>query len=425
MKSRLPKGNGSHNRYMRFELYVALRYLSARRKQAFISLISLISTLGVGVGVAALIIAISLMTGLQGELRDRILGSAAHVYVSKLTPQGIEDVDGEMKQLKSVPRVTGAAPVLLGKALIQTARNDQFITIEGINPALEASVNDLAKSMKQGNLAALKSAPDSEQPDGIVLGQDLARTLGTFIGDSVTVLTPESTLTPFGAVPRRRTLKVVGIYSLGLFEFDSAYGFVSLDVAKRLTGKIVPDYIELRVDDIYKAPEIAADINQRFGKTYLAQDWSTLNAPLFSALWLEKVAIGITISLIMIVAGLNIVASLVLLVMEKSRDIAILKTMGASARSIMMIFMLQGVLIGAAGTTVGAILGRTIAFVLDRYKLIQISTEVYQITYMPFRIETTDFLLVLAAAMAICFVATIYPSRQASRLDPAEALRYA
>ena len=279
--------------------------------------------------------------------------------------------------------------------------------------------------MKQGSLAALKSAPGSEQPDGIVLGQDLARTLGTFVGDSVTVLTPESTLTPFGAVPRRRTLKVVGIYSLGLFEFDSAYGFVALDVAKRLTGKDVPDYIELRVDDIYQAPAIAADINQRFGKPYLAQDWSTLNAPLFSALWLEKVAIAITISLIMIVAALNIVASLVLLVMEKSRDIAILKTMGASARSIMAIFMLQGVLIGAAGTLAGAVLGRTIAFILDRYKLIQISTEVYQITYMPFRIETGDFLLVLAAAMAICFVATIYPSRQASRLDPAEALRYA
>ena len=200
---------------------------------------------------------------------------------------------------------------------------------------------------------------------------------------------------------------------------------MALDVAKRLTGKVVPDYIELRVDDIYKAPEIAAGINEQFGKTYLAQDWSTLNAPLFSALWLEKVAIGITISLIMIVAGLNIVASLVLLVMEKSRDIAILKTMGASARSIMLIFMLQGVLIGAAGTAAGAVLGRTIAFILDRYKLIQISTEVYQITYMPFRIETGDFLLVLAAAMAICFVATIYPSRQASRLDPAEALRYA
>jgi lipoprotein-releasing system permease protein len=226
-------------------------------------------------------------------------------------------------------------------------------------------------------------------------------------------------------VPRRRTLKVVGVYSLGLFEFDSAYGFVALDVAKRLTGKKVPDYIELRVDDIYQAPQIAADINQRFGKAYLAQDWSTLNAPLFSALWLEKVAIAITISLIMIVAALNIVASLVLLVMEKSRDIAILKTMGASARSIMAIFMLQGVLIGAAGTTAGAVLGRTIAFVLDRFKLIQISTEVYQITYMPFRIETGDFLLVLAAAMLICFVATIYPSRQASRLDPAEALRYA
>jgi lipoprotein-releasing system permease protein len=410
---------------MQFELYVALRYLMARRKQAFISLISAISTLGVAVGVAALIIAISLMTGLQGELRDRILGSAAHIYVSKLTQQGIDDVDAEIKRLKSVPRVTGAAPVLLGKALIQTARNDQFITIEGIDPSLEAQVNELAGSMKQGSLGSLKSAAGTDQPDGIVLGQDLARTLGTFVGDSVTVLTPESTLTPFGAVPRRRTLKVVGIYSLGLFEFDSAYGFVSLDVAKRLTNKSVPDYIELRVDDIYQAPAIAADINQRFGKTFLAQDWSTLNAPLFSALWLEKVAIGITISLIMIVAGLNIAASLVLLVMEKSRDIAILKTMGASSRSIMAIFMVQGVLIGAAGTTAGAVLGRTIAFILDRYKLIQISTEVYQITYMPFRIETGDFLMVLAAAMAICFVATIYPSRQASRLDPAEALRYA
>jgi lipoprotein-releasing system permease protein len=232
-------------------------------------------------------------------------------------------------------------------------------------------------------------------------------------------------VSPFGVMPRTRRLKVVGIYQLGLFEFDNSYGYVTLDVAKRLTGQDTPQYIKLRVDNIYDAPAIAADINQRFGKLYLAQDWSTLNASLFSALWLEKVAMSITIGLIVIVAALNIVASLVLLVMEKSRDIAILKTMGASARSIMIIFMLQGVLIGLAGLTFGAVLGRGVAYVLDHYKLIHIPIDVYQITYVPFRIETFDFLMVLAAAFVICFVATIYPSRQASRLDPAEALRYA
>jgi lipoprotein-releasing system permease protein len=408
---------------MPFELYVALRYLVARRKQAFISLISAISTLGVAVGVAALIIAVSLMSGLQGELRDRILGSAAHVYVSKLTPEGITDINAEVARLREMPHVIGAAPVILGKALIRTSA-DSFVTLEGVDPKLESQVNDLAKSMRQGSLEALTPAsPDA--PDGIIIGQDLAKALGTTVGDSVTLLTPEATLTPFGAVPRRRTLKVVGIYSLGLFEFDSAYGFVTLDVAKRLTGKVVPDHIELRLDDIYRAREISEDINTRFGRMYLAQDWTALNSSLFSALWLEKMAISITIGLIMIVAALNIVASLVLLVMEKSRDIAILKTMGASARSIQVIFMLQGVLIGAAGTFAGAVVGRGLAYVLDTYRLIHIPTEVYQVAYLPFKIGTDDFLLVVGTAMFICFVATIYPSRQASRLDPAEALRYA
>jgi lipoprotein-releasing system permease protein len=409
---------------MPFELFVALRYLFATRKQAFISLISAISTLGVAVGVAALIIAIALMSGLQGELRDRILGSAAHIYVSKLTPEGIQDVRAEVALLKTVPHVVAGAPMLPGKALVRTSRSDAFITIEGIDPELEREVNDLSRSMRAGRLEAIvRSSPDA--PDGIVIGQDLAKTLGTFVGDSVTVLSPETTLTPFGAAPRQRMLKVVGIYALGLFEFDSAYGFVAMEVAKRLTGKDKPDYIELRVDDIYAAPAVAADIHRRFGKLYLAQDWTTLNESLFSALWLEKVAISITIGLIVIVAALNIVASLVLLVMEKSHDIAILKTMGASARSIMVIFVLQGVLIGAAGTLAGAIIGRSVSYVADRYKLIHIPTEVYQITYVPFRIDTSDFLLVVASALLISFAATIYPSRRASRLDPAEALRYA
>lgn len=408
---------------MPFELQIALRYLVARRKQALLSLISVISTLGVAVGVAALIIAISLMTGLQGEVRDRLLGAAAHIYVSKITPEGIQDVAAEIARLKTTPHVIGAAPAIIAKGLIQTSA-DQFVTIVGIDPARFAEVNDVGRSMRRGRLEDLaRTSPDG--PDGILIGQALAKELGATVGDSVKVVSTEGTMTPFGLQLRTRMLKVVGIYQLGLFEVDSGYGFVTLEVAKRLTGKDRVDHIELRVDDIYAAPRVAADINNRFGRTYLAQDWSTLNASLFSAFWLEKVAISITIGLIMAVAALNIIASLVLLVMEKSRDIAILKTMGASARSIMVIFMLQGVLIGVAGTFAGAVLGRGAAYVLDRYQLIQIPTDVYQVNHLPFRIATDDFVLVLVSALGICFLATIYPSRQASRLDPAEALRYA
>jgi lipoprotein-releasing system permease protein len=271
--------------------------------------------------------------------------------------------------------------------------------------------------------AILASNPD--QPDGIVIGEALARDLGAFVGDSVTVMTPEGSLSPIGMVPRTRRLKIVGLFTLGFAEADNSQGFVSLAVGKRLAGKDYPDYIELRVDDIYRAPAIAGDIHDRLGKTYIAQDWTVLNGSLFSALWLEKIGLAIAIGLIVMVAALNIIASLVLMVMEKSRDIAILKTMGASARSVMIIFMIQGVLIGAAGTLVGGVLGRGLAYVLDRYQLIHIPSDVYSVSYLPFRIATFDFFVVIAAALLICFVATIYPSRQASRLDPAEALRYA
>lgn len=409
---------------MPFELFVALRYLVARRKQAFISMISVISTIGVAVGVAALIIAIALMTGLQGELRDRILGSAAHVYVSRLAAGGLTDAAADIARLKTVPRVVGAAPVLFGKALIRSAGSDQFITIKGIDPALEPTVTEIGKAMRAGSLTALTPA-SAEQRDGIVIGQDLAKSLGVSVGDVVDVLTPEGTLTPMGATPRLRRLAVVGLFTLGLQEFDTAFGFVSIPVAQRLTGLEHPQHIELRVDDIYRAPAVAADIHQRFGSMYFAQDWSVMNGALFSALWLEKVAISIAIGLIMAVAALQIIASLVLLVMEKSRDIAIMKTMGASSNSVMGIFMLQGLLIGAAGTAAGAVLGRGVVYVLDRYKLIRLPSDVYQVSYIPFRIETGDFLLVIGAALLICFLATIYPSRQAARIDPAEALRYA
>jgi lipoprotein-releasing system permease protein len=406
---------------MPFELFVALRYLVARRKQAFISLISVISTLGVAVGVAALIIAIALMTGLQGELRDRLLGAAAHIFVSHATGPIVNPAE-DVARLRAVPHVVGAAPVVYGKALLRTAQRDAYITLKGIDPKLE--VSDVRKAMKKGSLDAIVPA-SPDQPDGIVIGEALAKDLGAFVGDSVTVFTPEGTLSPMGIVPRTRRLKIVGLFTLGFFEADSSQGFVALDVAKRLAGREYPDYIELRVDDVYRAPEIAADIHTRFGTQYIAQDWTVMNGSLFSALWLEKMGLAIAIGLIVMVAALNIIASLVLMVMEKSRDIAILKTMGASARSIMIIFMAQGLLIGAGGTLAGAVLGRGLAYVLDRYQLIHIPSDVYSVSYLPFRIQTADLLTVITAALLICFVATIYPSRQASRLDPAEALRYA
>ena len=406
---------------MSFELFVALRYLLARRKQAFISLISLISTIGVAVGVMALVIALALMTGLQGELRDRILGSTAHVYVWKTG--GIDDYKAEVDKLRHVSGVTGAGPAIIGKALISSARADAFITLKGVDPALEANVTDIQRAMLRGSIGGLVPASEEDLP-GILVGRNLADQLGLGVGDAATLLTPQGTLSPMGMIPRTRRVRVAGIYALGLYEFDSAYGFVSLDFAERLLGKGAPDLIELRVADIEDAPSISEAVVRDLGADYVSQDWADMNQALFSALWLEKMAISITIGLIVMVAALNIVASLILLVMEKSRDIAILKTMGTSSQRIMRIFMLQGLVIGLVGTSVGAACGLALCRVLDRYRLIQIPMDVYQVSYVPFVVQPFDFALVVVSAILICFLATIYPSRQASRLDPVQALRF-
>jgi len=405
-----------------FEGFVAVRYLLARRKQAFISLISAISILGVTVGVMALLIALALMTGLQGELRDRIVGSSAHIYLSK-TGEGLVDYHAEIAKVKTVPHVVGAAPAVLGKGLLTSGSDEQApATVKGIDPALEPQVTDLQKAMRVGSVDDLRTPP--EAMDGIILGKDLAESLGVKRGDTVRLITPDEVLTPLGPEPRRRAFKVVGIFSLGLFEFDSEYAFVNLPVAERVFGKGHPDFIQLRLDDMFLAPKVAEAIPQQLGSEYLAQDWADMNKSLFSALWLEKMAISITIGLIVMVAALNIIASLVLLVMEKSRDIAILKTMGSSAASIRRIFMLQGLIIGLLGTGMGALGGCTLIYILDRYRLIHVPIDVYQISYVPFTLLPLDFVVVIVSAMVICFVATIYPSRQASKLDPAQALRY-
>lgn len=407
---------------MPFELFIALRYLVARRKQAFISLISVISTMGVAVGVMALIIALALMTGLQGELRSRIVGASPHIYVLK-AGEGLADAASEMRAIRAVPRVIGASPGVMGKALASSGEQQAFISVKGVDPATEGEVTDVSERMVDGSMAAL-SGRDADGLPGIVIGQALARSLGAGLGDTISLMTPDGPLSPFGPMLGTRRFEVVGIFALGLYEFDSAYGFVDLPTGQRLLGRDAPDFIEVRVDDMYDAPEVADTIVQQLGTSYITQDWAQMNQSLFSALWLEKVAISITIGLIVMVAALNIVASLILLVMEKSRDIAILKTMGTPASSITWIFMLQGLIIGAIGTTVGAVGGLAVSWVLDTYKLIRVPMDVYQVSYVPFTVEWRDFALVVVAAIVVCFVATIYPSRQASRLDPAQALRY-
>jgi lipoprotein-releasing system permease protein len=406
---------------MPFEVQIALRYLLAKRRQVFISVITLVSTLGVSVGVMALVIALAFMTGMQQELRDRILGSTAHVFVWKRG--GITDYHADIARLKTIPGVIGGAPAILGKALITSSTGEGFATLKGIDPQLEPEVTDLGRAIADGSLTAL--APESEDDTpGILVGRDLATALGVGVGETVTVVTPQGPLTPFGMMPRSRLLRVVGIFRFGLLEFDSAYGYVSLDMASRLTGHTDPDHIELRVNDLYAAPAIAETIPQRLGSDYLTSNWADMNRSLYSALWLEKIAMGIGIGLIVAVAALNIIASLVLLVMEKTRDIAILKTMGASAKSVMLIFLLQGVVIGIVGTLIGAVGGVILSSLLDRYRVIRMPSDVYQITYLPFRVLPTDLTFVVLGALLVCFVATLYPSRQAARLDPAQALRY-
>src|SRR5580704_17539401 len=385
-----------------FELHIALRYLLAKRKLAPISVVSLFSTVGVAVGVMAVIIALAMMTGLQQELRDRILGSSPHIYVWKTT--GIDDPRAEADKLRQIPHVVGASPAIIGQGLLSAAQETMPVQIKGIDPVLEQQVTDLRQAMRSGSIEALTPSADGK-PDGILLGTDLAAKLNVKVGDDVSLLTPQGTLSPMGMLPRPRRMRVAGIFSLGLFEFDSTYGYVSIEVAKRLLGKDLVDLIQLRVDDI-------------------KQDWVDMNRSLFSALLLEKIAVSLAIGLIIMVAALNIVTSLILLVMEKNRDIAILKTMGASATSVTIIFMMQGLIIGIVGTTVGAALGVTLSMVLDRYKLIRVPMDVYQVSHLPFTVLPLDFVSVVAAAVIVCFLATIYPSRQAARLDPAQALRY-
>ncbi|PYQ09071.1 MAG: permease [Acidobacteria bacterium] len=409
---------------MPYELLIALRYLTAKRKQAFISIISAISVLGVVVGVMALMVALGLMTGLQKEIRSKILGTTSHISLFRSRGEGFDDYRQVVERVRHLPHVLGAAPAVYGKGIVASAAGSDLATFKGIVPEEERTVTDIGSQVEGGSLEAL-AAPSSDGLPPILLGHELASKLGVGPGDIVSVTSPRGRLSPMGLLPLVSKFKVAGVVRSGLYEFDAGWAYMSLPAAQRLfADSDRASLVELRVDDIYAVRRISSEIRAALGDEYIPSNWIDLNQSLFSALWLEKMAIGITIGLIVMVAALNIVATLILMVMEKHKDIAILVSMGASRGAVTRIFMLQGTIIGAAGTMAGAILGWGACQVLDHFRLLRVPVDVYQISYVPFTLLPGDAATVVVGAVLTCFLATVHPARAAARLDPAEALRY-
>jgi len=405
---------------MKFELLVAIRYLRAKRKQAVISLITVISVIGVAAGVAALIIALAINAGFRADLQKKLLGAQPHISLQpRDRSQGIADYKRVVQEVDQVQGVVASAPAIYQIGLISGAAGNKGVTMKGILPEMESRMSALSENMVQGNL---KDFPD----DSIIIGKELAKSLGVAKGDHLQLITAETHMTPVGEVPRRRLVEVAGLFSSGLYDYDSTWVYVPLKTAQRLLGlDDVVQVVDVKVNDIYQVKSIGHRIVDRLGGgNYEFTDWQDLNHDIFQALQLEKLVMFITIGLIVVVAALNIVATLIMMVLEKTRDIAILMSMGATMQNIRRIFILQGVLIGVVGTFFGVIVGQITCHVADKYHLISLAPDVYTLAYVPFRAAPLDSVMVAASAILISFLATLYPSAAASRLQPVEALRY-
>ena len=416
---------------MRFELFIASRYLRAKRRQAVVGIITIISIIGVAAGVASLIIALAINNGFRQDLQDRLLGSTAHVELMRVQSDGIRDWPALVSRLEKQPHVVAASPALYEQILISRGPRATGAVLKGVLPEYENKTSEILKTVKLGSLAPLapaeKSAADTgtEENPPIILGQEMANDLGATLGSTVLVTSPQGELTPFGLVPKYMRFKVVGIFSSGFYNYDQSWAYTRLSAAQKLFGLgEVVSVIEFKLDDLYRAGEVGHQLEQAAGQGFMSTNWMEQNRQLFRALRLERVVTFITIGLIVFVAALNILISLIMMVMEKTRDIAVLVSLGARRRQVRNIFIAQGVLIGVVGTAVGLALGYLISLLGARYHFISLSPEVYSIDYVPFAPRALDGLLVAALALGVSFIATIYPSLAAARVLPAEALRY-
>jgi len=405
---------------MSFELFVARRYLTARRKQAFISVITLISVVGIAIGVAALVIAIALITGFQGDVQDKILGATSHVMVSDLGGNGLEGYEDMAAKIRAVPGVEAVSPVVYSTVLITGIGESSGALVKGLDFERERAGSPWLQNLEAGRIPGSGGARD-----GLILGRELALRIGAQVGDTVQIVTASSTLSPMGLLPRRKTFEVTGLFNTGLYEFDSSTALVAIGVAQKLFGlEGRASYIQVKLADIFAAPAIGERIKAVLPPVVYITTWMELNKSLFSALKLEKNIMFLTITLIVIVAALNIIATLILMVMEKTRDIGILMAIGATPRMINRIFFFQGALIGVIGTALGVFLGLGWCALANAFELIKIPVDIYQISYVPFRMRPFDLALIVGITLLISFVSTLFPARRAANVDPVVALKY-
>ncbi|MFZ0535511.1 MAG: FtsX-like permease family protein [Candidatus Sulfotelmatobacter sp.] len=446
---------------MRFELFIATRYLRAKRRQAFIGIITGISIVGVAAGVASLIVALAINNGFRQDLQERLIGSTSHISLLRVADDGIKNWPALLERLSKEPHVVAAAPAIFEQVLISRGPRARGAVLKGMIPADERRVGDLLNTIKEGSAAALDEAPPAveqnssqpalrensadgeatesdESPDSlegvharvaamppIILGKDMADNLGATVGSVVLVTSPQGELTPFGMVPKYSRFRVVGIFNSGFYDYDSSWAFTRLSDAQRLFGLgDLISVIEFKIDDIYKADEVSRELEDAAGKGFMTTNWMEQNQALFHALRLERLVTFITIGLIVFVAALNILISLIMMVMEKTKDIAVLMSMGTRKAQVRNIFIAQGVLIGVIGTAIGLLLGYAISYAGGHYHIISLSPEVYSIDYVPFAPRPMDGMLVAVVAIGVSFIATLYPSWSAGRTLPAEALRY-
>lgn len=406
-----------------FELLIALRYLTARRKQAVIAVISLIAILGIAAGVAVLVIALALVNGFNQDIQGKLLSGTAHLNLLRQDGRAIPDEAALRERIARVPGVRAVAPTHYEQVFVSYAGHGVGLILKGVDVRAPREANEVWRIAARGSVERL--AEESADVPGVLLGRVVAEELGVKIGDVLTVIPPHGRLTPLGMVPRLGRLRVVGIFASGLYEYDSSWGYVSLEALGRLLGTEQPvTVLQMTVEDIYAVKEIARRVRELAGPDYTTTDWQELNQPVFAALQIQRVVVVVVLTLMIFIAALNIITSLVMMVIEKTRDISILRAMGARASSILRIFMWQGVLVGAIGTVLGLGLGVTLSRLADRYQWIRLPETVFSITYAPFRPRLVDGALVAGIALLISFLATIYPARQAARLNPVEGLRY-